>query len=496
MLLSRRRALVLAAGVGCWAGAGALSPRRALAESVAKADAPRRVLVLGAGMSGLSAALALHRRGHEVTVLEHQDRVGGRLLSVKFANGQTTEAGGGHFRPNMPLATGYISKFRLPIVAMNDGCPHFFLDGKHGDGVRLAERPWALHEAERNVELSSMLTRYLVPQGTDFTTVLDPAWPDPRTADKFDGMSVSEMLTQGGASPDFAKLVAAQGGGFMLDVSVLGLLPDLAYHFGDRNLFRIAGGNEQLPQALAKELAGKIHLGRRVVAIDQSGPEVRVTTEGASAGDATALNRDEWQADAVVSTIPFTVLRDVKISPDLPEKMQQVVAELQWSPVVKVYLQTKSPVWMKQGVRGWPMAASDRPWERIIDITGNEPGGRGNLFFYLTGENAQSYLRQPKATRARDLVALFNADVPGLLDEVTEIGEFSWGDQPWIKAAFGDVPKEGGWMLQEMKKPAGRLHFAGDFTTFKSGWVEGAIESGLRAARQIDPLAPAECDLA
>jgi monoamine oxidase len=89
-------------------------------------------------------------------------------------------------------------------------------------------------------------------------------------------------------------------------------------------------------------------------------------------------------------------------------------------------------------------------------------------------------------------VNTFNADMSGMIEDVVEIGEFSWPDQPWIKAAFGDTPLDGGCMLDEMKKPVDRLHWAGDFTTFKSGWVEGAIEAGLRAARHIDPMAPAE----
>ena len=53
------------------------------------------------------------------------------------------------------------------------------------------------------------------------------------------------------------------------------------------------------------------------------------------------------------------------------------------------------------------MAGSDRPWERVIDITGNEPGGFGNTFFYLNGDNAESYLKQPRETRARQLVEQF-----------------------------------------------------------------------------------------
>lgn len=183
-----------------------------------------------------------------MTVLESQDRVGGRLISVGFANGQFTEGGGGHFRINMPLVTGYVSTFGLPIVAMNDGSPDYLIDGRHGSATMAAPWPWDLHESERNVDLSSMLTSYFVPEGADFTTVLDPQWPDAVAADKFDGITVRDLLKTAGVSEAFAKLVAAQAGGFMLDVSVLGLLPDFAYHFGDRNLFRVKGAAGRSPR--------------------------------------------------------------------------------------------------------------------------------------------------------------------------------------------------------------------------------------------------------
>ena len=130
----------------------------------------------------------------------------------------------------------------------------------------------------------------------------------------------------------------------------------------------------------------------------------------------------------------------------------------------------------------------------MIDITGNEAGGYGNTFFYLNGANSDAFLRRPRATRAQEVVDQFREDMPDLFDEVVTVQEFAWPEQPWIRGSFGGPPVGGAWMIAEWTKPEGRIHFAGDFTTMKSGWVEGAIESGLRAARQIDPEAKPEAE--
>lgn len=455
----------------------------------ARAEAPRlkpkRVLVLGAGMSGLTAALALHRRGHDVEVLEYQDRVGGRLISLQLKDGQFTEGGGGHFRTNMPLVCGYIEKLKLPLLSLNDGCPRYHVDGETGDGTLTTPWPWEVHDDERNVDLSSLLARYLVQAGINLHTVLGAAWPDPATLDRFDKLTLKELLKSVGASDAFIKLVDAHSAEATVNTAVLALLPDFAYHFADRNLFRIAGGNERLPRALAETLGKRVHLSTPVISIKQT----------AARATATDINGKAWVADEIITTIPFPVLREMEIEPNLLPRKRELVDKLGWSPVVKVYVQTKAAPWLQKGVHGWPMAASDRPWERVIDITGNEPGGRGNVFFYMTGKNAEAYLRRPKESRADEVLEQFRSDLPGLLEDVITIGEFSWPDQPWIKAAFADLPVGGGWMIQEWQTSEGRLHFAGDFTTLKSGWVEGAIESGLRAARQIDPGALAEFEI-
>jgi len=226
----------------------------------------------------------------------------------------------------------------------------------------------------------------------------------------------------------------------------------------------------------------RIALEAEVTSIDQTASEVVIGTRDGRT----------FKGDAVISTIPFTVLSDVKVTPPWSRGKNRMFKEFDWNHTVKIVIKTKTPSWLDKGVHGWPMAGGDRPWERVIDITGNDPGKHGNLFIYLNGKNADAQLARPRESRAKQLVELLRQDLPDLLDEVLSIQEFSWREQPWIKASFGGPPIGGAWMIREWTAPEGRIHFAGCFTTLKSGWVEGAIESGLRAARQIDPAARPE----
>ncbi len=475
-----RRSLLRGAATGPLTVPVALRARPARAQSAA---GRKDVLVLGAGMAGLTAALALLRQRHNVTVVEYQNRVGGRLLSVALNGGQFSEAGGGHFRSNMPYVLSLIRHFGLPLLSLNDGLPRYTIGGKTGDGANLANWPWPLAATERNVSVASTLNRYLFLAGLDTDTVLSAQWPDQDTLRRLDGITVGDLIRGHGASEAFCALLDAHGGTFTSRSQALGAIPDLAYHFGDQNVFRIQGGNDRLPRALAGAIGPeRIVLDAPVAAIDHSGPRVRVATRDGR----------EFAADAVVSTIPFSVIDQIKVTPAWSAGKQRMFREMEWDKTVKIIVQTQTPAWLGRNVHGWPMAGGDRPWERIVDITGNEPGGFGNAFFYLNGSNAEAVIARPAGSRAAGVVDMFQSDMPDLLGPIVSTQAFAWPEQPWIRASFGAPPLGGGWMIQEWTRPEGRIHFAGDFTTMKSGWVEGAIESGLRAARQIDRAARPE----
>lgn len=436
----------------------------------------QRILVLGAGAAGLAAALSLKQEGHQVTVIEFQNRVGGRLWSLPLEGGQFTEAGAGHFSADMPLVLSLVKRYKLPLLTINDGSPRYLFNGKSADSFNLLDWPWALNSHEKRSTVPSILAHYLWESGIELSSVLNPNWPDAAAIEQFDQLTLTQILRRSGCSEAFLQMLQAHGGCPYGTTGALGALTSLAYQFNAKAYVRVAGGNDRIAKAMAKELGDDVVLNAPVVAIDQSGSEVVVSVK----------NGREFRGDQVVSTIPFTVLSDIKVSPGWTAAKQKMIVGMGWADAFKGVIQTKEPTWMRKGNFGWPMAASDRSWERVIDITGNEPGPYGNAFFYLYGKEIDAVRAKPEEQRTSWVLEQFRKDLPDLIGDIVTTRSVLWSEQPWVKAAFGGPPIGGAWMINEWNKPEGRIHFAGDFTTLKSGWVEGAIESGLRAAKAID----------
>ena len=475
--------LVSAAGAGIVAGRSVAAPATAALGGSSRrplgASRKQHVLVLGAGVAGLTAALSLQQRGHQVTLIEYQDRIGGRLWSLPLEKGQFTEAGAGHFSADMPLVLSLVRRYQLPLLTINDGSPRYLFNGQSADAFKLLEWPWALNADEKLSTVPAILGHYLVSQGIDLNAALSPQWPDAATIAKYDNLTLAQILNKAGASPAFLQMLQAHAGCPYGTSSALGTLSSVAYQFNAKAYFRVSGGNDRIARSMANEFKGTTILNAPVVAIDQRGSQVSVTVKDGRV----------FRGDQVVSTIPFSVIQDIKVTPGWSTTKVRMFQGMGWADAFKGVVQTTEPSWMKQGNFGWPMAGSDRPWERVIDITGDEKGGYGNAFFYLYGKEIDAVKALPQDQRTDWLLKQFRQDLPGLIDQVVTTRSVLWSEQPWVKAAFGGPGLGGAWMIEEWAKPEDRLHFAGDFTTMKSGWVEGAIESGLRAARAIDPEA-------
>ena len=444
----------------------------------------KRVVVLGAGLAGLSAAYELDVAGHEVVVLEARQRAGGRVLTVRdrFPDGLHAELGATRISERHDWVQKYVSTFHLALDPLR---PNGGRDVVHVRGQRLVlddearmDWPLQLSEEERRLGLPGMRERYLTAALAEVGLAGAPEAP-PMTLARYDSVSYADFFRRQGASPDAILLLTLGATTREIEsTSALQRLRALAWRNPTRQWTRIRGGNDQLPGAFARALARRIHYGTAVTHIEQTSRSVRVSVERTG-------QRDTIDGDYVVCTIPFPVLRTLPMTQAFPTRVQAVIRDYGYGSTTKVVLQTRSRFWESEGLSGF--GTTDRPGQQVWNITGGQPGPRGLLVVYTTGSVVSEKAGPLEADRiswaAKEAEFLF----PGLAAELEGGMAYSWDEDPWSRSAFPQpLPGQLIEFLTIVRKPTGRVYFAGDHASAWPGWMQGAMEAGNHAARMID----------
>jgi monoamine oxidase len=448
------------------------------------ASPPRRILVLGAGLAGLTAAWELVKAGHEVTVLEAQTRAGGRVRTLRapFADGLTAEAGASRIPDDHHLTLRYVREFGLELDPLPGDQPIVW----HLRGQRLRARrgepiawPLALSPEEARLGLTGLEARHLGPAVARVGDPTAPGWPAEGLLEALDTMTYTQFLRSGGLTAEAVELLTL---GFDLTgESALFELGFQALMASIRSYFRIRGGNDLLPAAFAARLGDRVRYGAAAVRIGQDERGVEVTIERGG-------ERETLRADRLVCAIPFPVLRGIAVEAGFSAEKRRAIEGLGGCAVTKVFLQARRRFWADEGPTGLELAYTDLPIQRLWDATSNQPGPRGILHSYALGLAAAAE-RDDRLASAVDQVATIYPGARALLEGGVEV---SWHKDPWARGAFAWY--EVGQMRSlypHVARPDGRVHFAGEHTSPWTSWMQGAIESGLRVAREIDGTVPA-----
>lgn len=444
----------------------------------------RRVLVLGAGLAGLSAAWELQQLGYEVTILEARERIGGRVWTRRegFEDGQYAEIGAVRVPDVHELTLDYCEKLGLELDEIPDGDALYYLDGKsfrHVDG-----EPWmldGLNADEASASLGDLWERYIADVFDEFGDPRAGTFPRAGIVDTYDPMVYVDFLRQRGASEAFLKLYAADNGA---EVSTIGTLAWMGAEVADQawgKTYHIRGGNDQLPLRIAEEIGEENILLQSVVTkIEHTPSGVTVTFERDGA-------EESLSADYLVCAIPFTILRDVTITPALSADKTRAIKELFMMNAGRGYIQTNTRFWEAEGIGGLKIAKTDTAAERIWNLSDVMPAGsaRGMLVSYTQEANADAYADVPRADREGYTLDLVEQFFPEIKAEKVAFFEYVWSDDPWVKGAWTDILPNQWWIVDAARKAEGRVVFAGEHTSVWAGWMQGAIESGQRAADEI-----------
>jgi monoamine oxidase len=453
--------------------------RPVLAGSQAPADAGNPVVVIGGGLAGLHAAGLIRKAGRAAVVLEARSDPGGRVLTIRepFGEGQFGEAGPIRISEAHQRVLGLVKDLGLSVVpfSSSNGSELVSIGGMNfrADTLNKATLPLDLKPEERGLTQGALLERYIGALPSDLADLSPSAASYARWAD-YDRLTWTDWLRSRGASADAVKLMTI--GGDSRALSALYVLRQYALLRGKRQYYKIQGGMDRLPQAMAAALGPVVRYNSVVGAVDHSGDTVLVDY----------MEQDEPRrvaASRVIVTVPLPLLRDVDIYPELSGDKQKLVAELPYFEATRVLVQTYSRFWHDTGLSGY--ARTDQPAE-VWDCTYDLPGRSGILGATVGGEIGKRLLTvspEVAVSRGRDIVS---GPFPQLLRQTQTVVTHRWALEPWSKGAFAVFhPGQMTAMMPLVSKPEGRLHFAGEHTSSWMGWMEGALESGERAAREV-----------
>ena len=481
--ITRRELLVL----GAAAAAALATLGYAGARWSARAARPARVVVAGAGLAGLAAAYELVKRGHHVTVVEARDRPGGRVHTLRgqFADGLHVEAGAVYVPDTHFHTVGYARELGVALAPAGGrargGVGERYFVGGRSVTVRPGGRarwPVPLAPAEEGMPPQLLLARYVDPVLDEIGDPAHPAWPG-EAALRYDGISFAGLLRSRGASAGAIALMRLgypdEWGDGVDAISALALLRDLSLRRGVGEMSVIAGGSDRLPRAFAARLGARIRYGAAVTAVSQGpdGVQVEVAEGGA---------RRVLAADRLVLAIPFTTLRNVRVSPPFSPPKRRAVEALRTTSVTRVYLQVRERCWASGDVA----VPTDLPIMHAVDATAGQPGPRAVLEAFISGPNARrAAAMEPEA---RVAWALGDAERvhPGIASRFEHGASYCWDADPWARGDYAwFAPGEMRAFLPHLARPEGRIHFAGDHTSPQPGWMQGALASGIRAADEV-----------
>ena len=438
--------------------------------------APKSVLVIGAGIAGLSCAYELMRRGHDVNVLEASGRPGGhvRTFHDPFADGLYADIGAEHFYyPGYTAYWRYLKEFELTALPY----PHRdnmvrFLRGKptpenelHSRAVLhqlgfngretdfLAERTWA--------DLPLLYVQKYVDQIRDERNPFAPGLSE------LDQVTMRELLQREGASAAALEF-------FGTSTPALQMIWGAAIKrlrgtdLESKKLYRLKGGNQLMTDAFAQRLGERVHLGCPVTAIEHSASGVTVTYREFG-------EERKRHADYLVSCISLVMLRQIPVTPAWPEAKAFVIREMPYYTRTRIVFQSRTRFWKTDKLSpNWfpPNPELSEFWAMAEEV--DTPRG-----ILIAGAQAG-------VTAAKSLTAFLKV-YPGRSADIEQAIAHDWSKDPWsgmcerVPYRLGELAR----FWPEVTRPCGRIYFAGAYAAQMNWGQEAALESANRAVEEI-----------
>lgn len=483
-----------------------------IANGISPAKKPKRVAIVGAGMSGMVAASLLAAAGHQVEVFEGSTRVGGRIKTIRepFQHGQSGEAGAMRLVTSYQLVFEYIKKFKLQTFKFINhdlkGNELIYINGVKTTRNEYEKNPDILNfrtvGAERGKTADALWASAIKPL-IDLVTKSNTVETWAKIIEAYDQYSVRGYLK--------AKTTLSEGAIEMIEVmlnlesrSNLGLIQQIVEtidHDPNATYFGIEGGMDLLPQRFYEHLQQqgvRFYFNHMLTRLDR-GPQATLHFEagkpqaGSKLGGygvpAPPSTHKEVVADEVILTIPFPAARVVQVNPAFSPLKRKTLRELNYNGATKVFLQFSERFWeTEHGIFGGQVITDLA--SRFIYFPSTDFGGKNGgvvISSYVWATEAAMWDAFTNELRVEytlnDLAKIFGE---GIRKSFLVGTSQSWSNDIYSTGeaamlAAGQFMELEGYVQQREDN----IHFGGDATSFKIAWIEGAIEAGIRTALEI-----------
>ena len=454
--------------------------------------APKRVVIIGAGISGLATGYELHRQGHQVTVLEASPRTGGRIRTLRFPADeegvtQCAELGATTI-PDVHLGVmSYVKEFGLPIQSLSfvGNTRYYFHDqifSYDDDGFIEIPEDFPITEAERPLGYKGMVGYY---SAADLDKLQDPRKPGWRLSDDLvwgERSFLDYVRNRGGSEAACQLLKGTFGSGIEKRCTYM-LLVQLLLDRQWRRSFMIKGGNDYLPAAFARRLGRRIRFGAEVASIEAVSGGYRIAYQLAG-------ERRMVPADHVVMATSVAGLRRLHFEPSLPVAKREAIATIPMADVMRANLQTATRFWEEpidspNRRRGLSLCKSDSVFEKVWDMSCTQRGTSGVMTAYAQDQGARAFRELDRSDRVPYLIDELEVVFPQIRTEVQRSNMTVWSEDRLAGGAWAQYQAGMLHHLPALQERYGNLHFAGADLSIYSGWMEGGIREARRVVHEI-----------